>query len=229
MIRLKKLTFADGFRAAIPVFTGYLPIAVTFGLLAASVNMSFIHTFCFSALVFAGASQFVALNMLQAGIGTGEIALTVFLLNFRHFLMSASLSSRVKLNKLLIPIIAFGVTDESFAVSSMQKRELSEGYMLGLNLISYSGWVLGTVAGFVAGDFLPPILQHSISICLYAMFVAILMPEVKQSLKAGVVAFFAGLLNTAFVYSGIISSGWSIIVSIIAAACAGMIIFRDRE
>ncbi len=229
MIELKKLTFLDGFRAAIPVFIGFLPIAVTFGLLAASLNMSFIHTFSFSALVFAGASQFMALNMLQAGIGIGEIVFTVFLLNFRHFLMSASLSSRVKFKKFLIPIIAFGITDESFAVSSMQKGELSEGYMLGLNFTSYSGWVLGTAAGFVVGDFLPPILQDSISICLYAMFVAILMPEVKQSLKAGVVASLAGLLNTGFVYTGIISSGWSIIVSIIVAACAGMIIFKDRE
>ncbi len=226
---MRKLTFIDGFRATIPLFIGYFPVAVTFGLLAVSVNMSFIHTVSFSIFVFAGASQFVALNMLKAGIGTGEIVFTVFLLNFRHFLMSASLSSRTKFNRFLIPIIAFGITDESFAVSSMEKGELSERYMLALNLISYSGWVLGTAAGFVAGDFLPFILQNSISICLYAMFVAILMPEVKQSLKAGVVALFAGLLNTAFVYTGIIGSGWSIIVAIIVAACAGMIIFRDRE
>jgi len=226
---LKKLTYIDGLRAAIPVFTGYFPIAVTFGLLAASVNMSFLHTFSFSALVFAGASQFVALNMIKAGIGAGEIALAVFLLNFRHFLMSASISSRVKLNKLVIPVIAFGVTDETFAVASMQKRELSEGYMLALNLTSYSGWVAGTVTGFIAGDFLPPLLQESISICLYAMFIAILMPEVKQSLKAGVVALLAGLINTVLSYSGIISAGWAIILSIIAAASAGMIIFRNRE
>jgi 4-azaleucine resistance transporter AzlC len=226
---LKKLTYIDGFRAAVPVFTGYFPIAVTFGLLAASVNMSLLHTFSFSAMVFAGASQFVALNMIKAGIGAGEIALAVFLLNFRHFLMSASISSRAVLNKLVIPVIAFGVTDETFAVASMQKRELSEGYLLALNLTSYAGWVTGTVTGFIAGDFLPSLLQESISICLYAMFIAILMPEVKQSLKAGVVALLAGLINTAFSYSGIISAGWAIIISIIAAASAGMIIFRNRE
>ena len=225
---MKKLTFIDGIKNALPVFTGYFPIAVTFGLLAASVNMSLFHTSSFSILVFAGASQFVALNMIKAGIGAGEIVLTVFLLNFRHFLMSASISSRTRFRKYLIPAIAFGVTDETFAVSSMQKGELSESYMLGLNFTSYAGWVLGTVTGFMAGDFLPSILQESISICLYAMFVAILMPEVKQSLKAGVVAFLAGLLNTAFTYSGIISAGWSIIFSIIAASIAGMIIFRNR-
>ncbi|PKL16841.1 MAG: autotransporter, partial [Spirochaetae bacterium HGW-Spirochaetae-5] len=116
-----KSEIKDGLYAGFPVLIGYFPIAVTFGLLAKSVNISLIESFCFSAFVFAGASQFVGLNMFHAGIGAGEITLTVFLLNFRHFLMSAALASKSYFNRLLIPVISFGVTDETFAVASMKK------------------------------------------------------------------------------------------------------------
>jgi hypothetical protein len=91
--------------------------------------------------------------MIKAGIGPGEIVLTTFLLNFRHFLMSASLSSRASFSRGAIPFISFGITDETFSVASMEKRVLSGSYMLGLNFTAYAGLVAGTVSGFVAGDF----------------------------------------------------------------------------
>ncbi len=226
--KLKNLNLKDGIVAGIPVFIGYFPIAVTFGLLAVSVKISLIDTFCFSAIVFAGASQFVGLNMVKAGIGGGEIILTTFLLNFRHFLMSASISSKASFRKSIIPLIAFGITDETFSVASMEKGELTESYMLGLNFTAYSGWLAGSVAGFIAGDFLPSILQESISICLYALFVAILVPAVRKTPKAGVVALTAGICNSALAYFGFFSSGWNIIISILTASTAGMILFREE-
>lgn len=224
-----KSEIKDGLYAGFPVLIGYFPIAVTFGLLAKSVNISLIESFCFSAFVFAGASQFVGLNMFHAGIGAGEITLTVFLLNFRHFLMSAALASKSYFNRLLIPVISFGVTDETFAVASMKKGELSDGYLIALNFTAYTGWVTGTVTGYVAGDFLPADIQASIAICLYAMFVAILIPAVKKSFAAGAIAVIAGGLNSFLGYAGFISSGWNIIISILAASFAGMLLFKGDE
>jgi predicted branched-subunit amino acid permease len=224
-----KSEIKDGLYSGFPVFIGYFPIAVTFGLLAKSVNISMIESFCFSAFVFAGASQFVGLNMFHAGIGAGEITLTVFLLNFRHFLMSAALASKSSLNRLLIPVISFGVTDETFAVASMKKGELSSGYLIALNFTAYTGWVTGTVAGYAAGDFLPGDIQASISICLYAMFVAILVPAVKRSFAAGAIAVIAGVLNSFLGYADLISSGWNIVISILAASAAGMFFFKGDE
>ncbi len=225
---MKRNNIGRGVAAALPVFIGYFPIAVTFGLLAKSIDITLLETFSFSALVFAGASQFVALNMIGTGIGAGEIVLTVFLLNFRHFLMSASISSKVTFHRLALPFIAFGITDETFAVASLQNKDLDEGFMLGLNFFSYAGWVSGTAAGYMAGDFLPGAVQESISVCLYAMFVAILMPEVRISIKAGTVAFSAAAANTVLTHYHIFSSGWNIVFSIVAAAAAGMILFRSE-
>ncbi len=224
-----KSEIKDGIYAGFPVLVGYFPIAVTFGLLAKSVNISLLESFCFSAFVFAGASQFVGLNMFHAGIGAGEITLTVFLLNFRHFLMSATLASKTYLNKFLVPVISFGVTDETFAVAAMKKGELSAGYLIALNITAYTGWVTGTVAGYAAGDFLPADIQASISICLYAMFVAILIPAVKKSFTAGAIAVIAGVLNSFLGYTGFISSGWNIVISILAASTAGMFLFKGDE
>ncbi len=224
-----KSELKDGFYSGLPVFIGYFPIAVTFGLLAKSVNISLIESFCFSTMVFAGASQFVGLNMFHAGIGLGEITLTVFLLNFRHFLMSATLSSRAYFNRLLIPVIAFGVTDETFAIASMKKGRLSSGFMIAMNFTAYAGWVAGTVAGYTAGNFLPGPIQASISICLYAMFVAILIPAVKGSLKAGAVAVTAATVNSTLGYYGILSPGWNIVISIVAASSAGMFLFKGED
>jgi len=226
---LKRSEIKEGIYAGLPVFIGYFPIAVTFGLLAKSVNVTLLESFCFSSMVFAGASQFVGLNMYHAGIGAGEITLTVFLLNFRHFLMSAALSSKTYFNRMLIPVISFGVTDETFAVASMKKGDLSEGYMIALNFTAYTGWVTGTVAGYAAGDFLPADVQASIAICLYAMFVAILIPAVKKSFQAGAVAVIAGVINSLLAYSGFLSSGWNIIVSIVAASFAGFFLFKGEE
>jgi len=224
-----KTELRDGFYSGLPVFIGYFPIAVTFGLLSKSVNISLFDSFCFSSLVFAGASQFVGLNMFHAGIGLGEITLTVFLLNFRHFLMSATLSSRKYFRRLLVPVISFGVTDETFAVAVMKKGQISESYMLALNFTAYSGWVSGTVAGYIAGDFLPADIQASISICLYALFVAILIPAVRKSFKAGAVAVIAGGLNSLLGYAGRPGAGWNIVISILAASLTGMVIFNGEE
>ena len=86
----------EGFISGLPIVIGYIPVAMAFGLLAKSMNVSFKDNFLFSSVVFAGSSQFLALGLIQAGISAGSIILSVFLLNLRHFMMSAALSMRLK-------------------------------------------------------------------------------------------------------------------------------------
>jgi 4-azaleucine resistance transporter AzlC len=226
---LNKTDLKNGIYSGIPIFIGYFPIAVTFGLLAKSVNISFLESVCFSALVFAGASQFVSINMYHAGIGAGEIILTVFLLNFRHFLMSATISSKSFFKKTLIPLISFGITDETFAVAALKEDIISDGYILGLNFTAYSGWVIGTVAGYIAGDFLPQDIQSSFSICIYALFVASLIPAVRKIFTAGIIAIAAGTVNSLLGYFSPFSAGWNIIISILIVSAAGMFIFIEEN
>jgi branched chain amino acid efflux pump len=209
-------------KAAIPIFIGYIPAAIAFGILSKGSGITFLECFLLSAVVFAGASQFIALNLILTGMGPGGIILTTLLVNFRHFLMSASLSTRItKIAKRYHFLLAFGITDEVFSVLSFKKGELSKTYILFLELSAYSAWVSGTVAGYILGSFLPQALISSMGVALYALLLAILLPEMKKSTKSLILAVSAGVLNTVLIKLDILPAGWTIIVCILIIASIG--------
>lgn len=220
----------EGIKAGLPLVVGYMPIAMSFGILAKTGGLSMLDSFFFSAIVFAGASQFMALNLLVAGVGTGEIILTTLLVNFRHFLMSASLATKItKDMKKWIPLIAFGVTDESFSVASFREGQLTKHYMITLQLVSYSAWVIGTVLGYGVGELLPADITGSMGIALYAMFIAILLPEAKKSKKVLMLAILSGFLNTVFSYIQFLPKGWTMILAIVLSAGIGTMVSNKKE
>lgn len=209
-------------KAGFPIFIGYLPAAMAFGILAKGCGITLLECFLFSAVVFAGASQFIALNLLMTGMGPGGIILTTLLVNFRHFLMSAYLSTRIgRIAKRYTLLLAFGVTDEVFSVLSFKKGRLSKTFIFVLQLSAYSAWVGGTLAGYILGGFLPEILSKSMGVALYALLLAILLPEIKTSGKALVLTIASGALNTILIKLNILPDGWTIIVCIFIIAFAG--------
>lgn len=226
----EKLGGKDGLTAGIPIVIGYIPIAMAFGLLAKTTQVSLLDSFLFSAVVFAGASQFMALNLLQAGVATAEIILATLLMNFRHFLMSASLAARLQEEKKTwLPWLAYGITDESFSVAATRKEKLSVPFLLVLQGIAYLAWVGGTLLGYLIGGALPTAVQNSMGIALYAMFIALLLPEAKKSTKVAVLAITAGVTHTLLVALKFLPSGWNLIIAIILAAGLGALIFQEDQ
>lgn len=220
----------EGAAAAFPIMIGYLPAAMAFGLLSKTTGVTLWESFLFSVLVFAGASQFMALNLITAGAAAGEIILATLLLNFRHFLMSASLAARLQGEKSRwLPLVAFGVTDETFSVASLRQGEPSVPYLLALEGCSYASWVGGTLLGYLAGAALPPSIRDSMGIALYAMFAAILVPEIRKSVKVGILAGSSGLINAVLSGFKLLPTGWSLITATVAAAAAGAFLFKDDE
>lgn len=219
----------DAYRAGVPIFIGYVPAAVAFGILSKGCGISLLESFCFSALVFAGASQFIALNLLMAGMGPGGIILTTFLVNFRHFLMSACLSAKMTgTAKKNLFLMAFGVTDEVFSVLSFKPGPLSPKFVIILESAAYSAWVGGTVAGYVLGGFLPEILTKSMGVALYALLLTILLPEIRQSLKALLLTIASGALNTLLIKLDLLPHGWNIIACIFVVALAGSFLIPEE-
>ena len=219
----------DAFKAGIPIFIGYVPAAIAFGILSKSSGITLLECFLFSAVVFAGASQFIALNLLMTGMGPGGIILTTLLVNFRHFLMSAYLSTRIgRIAKKYIFLIAFGVTDEVFSVLSFKKGQLSKTFVFVVQLSAYSGWISGTIAGYILGGFLPEILTKSMGVALYALLLAILLPEIKVSAKILILAIASGILNTILIKLDILPNGWTIIVCILIIALTGSFFIMDE-
>lgn len=227
--------FIDGLKSGIPIAIGYIPVAITFGLIAKSSGIPNLITIFMSLSVYAGASQFMAVNLITAGATTLEIVITTFILNFRHFLFTSSLSQRIDSNpsRKFLSVLAFGITDETFSVASLREEDkISPWMILGLNFIAYSSWILGTCAGIFAGDVLPEALKSSMNIALYAMFIGLLIPELRNSkpgLLVAVISITISCLLKLIPVLTFISTGWRVIISTIVAAFIGAILYSKEE
>lgn len=211
-----------GFSAGVPVFIGYFPVAVAFGILARTTGLSAGDSVAFSVLVFAGASQFMALNLIKAGVAFSGIILATLLLNLRHLLMSASLAAKITVpDKRWLPAVAFGVTDETFAVSATNDGPLGIPFLLALEGTAYLGWVGGTLTGYLAGSILPASLGESMGIGLYALFVAILIPGFKKSWSIAALTLSAGLVHALLDWLNLWPAAWNLIVAIICCSLLG--------
>jgi 4-azaleucine resistance transporter AzlC len=231
----KALAFKEGLKAGIPIAVGYLPIAITFGLMTKAAGIPSYVGILMSLILYAGASQFVGINLLVLGAASWEIVLTTFILNLRHFLMSASLSQSLKpkSSKSLLPLISYGITDETFTVASLNSKDkLDVYYLLGLNIIAFSAWNIGTWCGLFLASGLPQSLKDSMGIALYAMFLGLLIPSAAKSRSVLVIALIAasthGLIKWLPMLNSL-SAGWSIIISTVIAAAVGAYLYPQKE
>lgn len=227
--------FMEGLKAGVPIAVGYIPIAIAFGLMSKTAGIPAYAGILMSLVVYAGASQFVGVNLLGLGVASWEIVVTTFILNLRHFLMSASLSQNVKPGRrnALLPLISFGITDETFSVASLNvKEKLDMNYLLGLNLIAYSAWNVGTMCGLFLAAGLPESLKNSMGIALYAMFVGLLVPSMKKSSPVLVISLAAAATHAMIKWVSFfdfLSAGWSIIISTVVAAAIGAYLYPQEE
>lgn len=225
--------FPRGLRAGVPIAIGYFPMSVAFGVLAIQAGLSVAQAFGMSVFVFAGASQFAALSFIAGGASALAIALATLVLNFRHFLMSVSLSrllpnERAGRTPWLASLgLGFGVTDETFVVASLDETP-TPAYFAGLELAAYLAWILGTLVGACFALLIPPVLANALGIALYAMFIAILVPGIKKSWLNGVVAAAGGAIAWGISLAvPAIPSGWRIVIAILAASALGAAVSRE--
>ncbi|HLR11894.1 MAG TPA: AzlC family ABC transporter permease [Sporosarcina sp.] len=212
--------FSTGIKAGLSIAIGYFPIALTFGLLAKTAGLSIIEATAMSMFVYAGASQYIALELISSAVNPVAIIINTFVVNIRHFLMTAALNEKMVPEKRAVKAAyAFGVTDESFSVLATQKDEkLSTGFAFGVTLIAYASWVVFTALGHIIGANLPLFLQAAMSIALYAMFVGLLVPSMKGNRKVILLASTAAVIQSFFYFTGLLSTGWAILVSTLASA-----------
>lgn len=221
--------FLSGVKAGAPVILGFIPVAIAYAVMAEQAGIPTSYAVLMSVTVFAGASQMMASGMYVQGSGMLAIILATFILNLRHLIMSTCIMNRVKNTKTGIKLLmAFGVTDESFAIFTTEKREkATHMFFLGLVAITYLSWVVGTVAGAVMVRFLPENVASSFGIAFYAMFIGLLMPSVKKSLRLGIIVFISGLIS--WICNLFIGSSWSIVVSTLLGAFIGVFLLPDKE
>jgi 4-azaleucine resistance transporter AzlC len=221
--------FVRGLRAGLPVTIGYLPMAVAFGIGARTAGIDFTATTGMSVFVFAGASQFMAAELVASGVHPASIVLATLVLNFRHFLMSTHLGRRLRPGRAASLAVGFVVTDETYVVGSLEP-DLTPAFFLGLGLAAWSGWLAGTVIGAAAAQAIPDILARSMSVTLYAMFIALLVPAVSSRWQRGIVAALAALIAwAASRFLPFLGSGWRIVVAMLAASAIAVVLPQEEE
>ncbi|MDO7786279.1 AzlC family ABC transporter permease [Desulforamulus aquiferis] len=221
---MHKSELKQGIKAALPVIFGYFPVGLAFGVLAVQAGMSVAEVFMMSLLVYAGSSQFIAAGMLATQASIGAIILTTFLVNSRHLLMTASLAPFVKnIKAKLLSILGFWVTDETYAISiaAVAKEEKSQWYFWGLFLTAHLAWISSTVLGAMAGNFIPDPQRFGLDFALPAMFVALLILQVKHK-KVIAIGLVAAFLSIAIKLN--IPGSWNIILATLISATLGVMI-----
>ena len=129
-------------------------------------------------------------------------------------------------------IVAFGVTDEIYAVASSQKGLINPRYMYGLMILPIVGWTGGTALGAIAGDMLPADMVNALGIALYAMFIAIVLPPATKSRGVLVCALISAAISCIIAYVPVfsfISGGFAIIICAILAAVIAAILFPVKD
>ena len=229
-----KREFVRGLGDGLPIGLGYIPVAFTFGFLAVSGGLP-VWVAClisFSNLTSAG--QFAGMNLIFAGAGYFEVALTTFVINLRYMLMSLSLTQRIEksMGTLKRMLVGFAVTDEIFVVASLNQGPLRAAYLFGLMALPIGGWNLGTFLGAAISDFLPLALQNAMGIALYGMFIALIVPASRDSFNVLVIVLIAVAVNCVLTYVPVfsfISSGFRIIAATVAGAGIGAFLFPKED
>ena len=227
--------FKRGFKNGIPIFLGYVAVSFTFGIAARNSGLSSLETILISATNLTSAGQFAGLDIITASSGYVAMILTQLVINLRYCLMSSSLSQRFDTNMKSYHryLIAFGVTDEVFGVSSAYvHRNVPPAYCYGLICAAWPGWVGGTALGCISGEILPPSVLSALGVALYGMFIAIIVPPTKQNKVLLGIVLSSMLLSLGFAVTPLlkeIPSGYRVIILTIVIASVAAYFFPVKE
>ncbi len=220
---MDKQSFKRGLLHGVPIFLGYLAVSFSFGIFAIASGLSVLETVLISMFNLTSAGQLAGVPIIAGAGSLFELALGQLVINLRYSLMSVSLSQKFDKGVRLFDrfVIAFANTDEVFAVSSSQPGAVSKSYMYGLIIPPYLGWSVGTAIGALAGSILSPLVMSALSVAIYGMFVAIVVPAMRGHKATALCVLFAIALSCLFRYTPVlntVSGGFVIIICAVSAS-----------
>jgi predicted branched-subunit amino acid permease len=226
--------FQKGIKNGIPIALGYFSVAFTLGIAAKNAGLTAIQATLASLTNHASAGEFAGFTLIAAGATYIEIALMELIINARYFLMSCALSQKLdrKLSFFHRLILGYFVTDEIFGLTVSVPEKLNPFYTYGIVLLASPGWALGTYLGVVFGNVLPANVVSALSVGLYGMFIAVIVPPARHNrIIAGIIAISMAA-SCLFTYLPVlcnISSGTRIIILTIVISLIAAILFPVKE
>lgn len=227
------MTFKQGLKDGIPICLGYFAVSFAFGIFCITKGLTPLVAIITSLTNLTSAGQFAGVKLIVALAPYIEILLTIVLINSRYSLMSIALSQKLDSNVKAYQklIFGFGITDEVFAIA-IKKENIVAKYMYGLILLPIVGWTLGTASGCFLSEILPERILDALGISLYAMFIAIIIPDARKKLSVFLVVLLAAGLGVLFYYTPYlkeVSIGFQIIISTLIASIFGALVFPVKE
>ncbi|MGN8632324.1 AzlC family ABC transporter permease [Blautia sp. HCP3S3_G3] len=228
------VSFRRGLKDGVPIGLGYFAVSFTFGMMAVSGGMSTWQAALISLTNLTSAGQFAGLDIILASGSYWEMALTQLIINLRYCLMSFSLAQKLRRD---VPwahrfVVAFGVTDEIFGVSASQEGKISPWYNYGAMCVAIPGWTLGTIAGGISGNLLPAFMVSALSVAIYGMFLAVIIPTAKKNRAVLGVVIGAMAVSSLFAVVPVlkkVSSGFVIIITTVVVAGIAALICPVKE
>lgn len=186
--------FIKGMRDSIPIGLGYFAVAFSLGIIAGNLGIPAALGFTSSLLIRASAGEYGAYSAIAAHATCMEVIGLAIITNLRYLLMSTALTQKFAPGTPLWKRLLAGccITDEVFAISIAHPTPLPTSYPLGATALAGTLWAAGTACGILAGDVLPASTVSALSVALYGMFIAIIIPPAKQdrAIALAVVASF---------------------------------------
>lgn len=231
-----KTSFKYGIQDGIPIGLGYLAVSFTLGIAAKNAGLTALEATIMSLTNLTSAGEFAAISLISVGASYLEMAITTLIINLRYLLMSCALSQKLDANMPGIHryLIGLGVTDEIFGISVNARGEakLNPFYTYGAMSMAVPGWTLGTCFGVIMGNVLPTRLVSALSVALYGMFLAIVLPPSRTNkVLAGVVAvsMLVSLLFDCLPIPDFLPSGMKIIILTVVIAGIAAVLFPIKE
>ncbi|EET80031.1 branched-chain amino acid transport protein, AzlC family [Campylobacter showae] len=217
--------FSYVFKLSIPIFMGYFPLGVAFGILAKSMGVSAFIAITLSTLAYGGAAQFMMLSLFSAGTGLLEVFIVSYLVNLRHTFYGLALLKEYKDLKFRLFNIAT-LTDETFAIfKALKIADAAErSYVFTrLNLLSWLYWAAGTAVGCLAGELIR-VDTSGLEFSLTALFIVIVMEMFKNDKNYKVLgaACFFGVAGVALMPAK------AMLVGSMALCFIFILVFKDK-
>ena len=229
-----RVCFRRGIRDGMPIALGYFAVAFTLGIAARNAGFSAVQAMVESLTNNASAGEYAVFSLVAAGAGYMEVAVMTLVANARYLLMSCALSQKLAPETPLRHrmLVAFDVTDEIFGISIAYPGQLNPWYTYGAIAVAIPGWGLGTFFGVAVGNVLPPQLVSALSVGLYGMFLAIIVPPARKSrvvLALVLLSFAASFLVSRWTLLAGISSGIKTILLTVVISLAAAILFPVKN
>lgn len=222
--------FCEGMRDGVPIALGYFAVSFSLGIAARNAGLPPIQGFVASLFNNASAGEYAAFSLIAAGATYVEVAIITLIANARYLLMSCALAQRFAPGTPFFHrlIIGYDVTDELFGITIARPGYLNPFYTYGAIALAAPAWAMGTALGIVAGNLLPLRAVSALSVALYGMFLAIIIPPARKNKVVAVLVALSFALSFVCNYLpgiALLSDGTRTILLTVLISCGAAVLF----